>query len=216
MSPRLILASASPRRAELLRRLDVDFEIEISDVDEYCGDMTDAKQYAVQTALRKAAAVALRHMETTGYNVGVTVPDQPTGHNVGATGAIVIGADTVVVAPGGELLGKPADKPDAARMLAKLSGGWHEVHTGVALICLASGRETTGVETTRVKFRDLDQDMIQRYIDKGESSDKAGAYAAQGYGALLIERISGCFFNVMGLPLARLADMLMGYGYRLL
>ena len=190
---RLVLASASPRRAELLGRLNADFDIEVSYVDETSCDEADARRYVTDIACKKAFAVAKRRK---------------------ADDIIVIGADTIVIAPDGERLGKPADRRDAKRMLGKLSGEWHVVHTGVALVCAGQSRNDTGVETTEVKFRDLDDSMIERYLDTGEYPDKAGAYAVQGYGAVLVEGIRGCYFNVMGFPLAKLADMLGRFGYR--
>jgi septum formation protein len=130
---------------------------------------------------------------------------------------IVIGADTIVVAPDGECLGKPVDRPDARRMISILSGKWHLVHTGVAVLHSDSGcerREYLGVETTEVKFRTIDNGLAERYLDTGEYADKAGAYAVQGFGALLVERIRGCYFNVMGLPLVKLDNLLKNCGYR--
>ena len=189
---KLILASASPRRAELLRRLNADFIIKASDADETWDDSVDPRQQVMDLARRKAGIVAVGHI---------------------GDGAIIIGADTVVVAPSGECLGKPVDPEEAKRMLGALSGAWHTVYTGVALVCAGSGREMQGVEGTQVKFRVISEDLAKRYLATGEHADKAGAYAVQGYGALLVEGIRGCYFNVMGLPLARLADMLSGCGY---
>ena len=188
---RLVLASASPRRAELLRRLNADFDIEASDADETWNSKANPRQFVVELASRKAAIVAERRRN-----------------------AIVIGADTVVVAQNGECLGKPVDRRDAARMLEMLSGKWHLVHTGVSVICAGSGLELQDIETTEVKFRMIDSCMAERYLDTGEYADKAGAYAVQGYGALLVERICGCYFNVMGLPLVKLDDMLQTCGHR--
>ena len=130
--------------------------------------------------------------------------------------ALIIGADTVVLSPRGEMLCKPADEAEAYRMLRVLSGHWHEVYTGVAVTDSQKSRQITGCEVTRVKFSDLDNDLIRRYLKTGEPFDKAGAYAIQGFGALLIERIEGCYFNVVGLPLNRLSGMLSTFGFRLL
>ncbi|MCL2164393.1 MAG: Maf family protein [Oscillospiraceae bacterium] len=191
---RMILASASPRRAELLRRLNADFGIEASDADETWNTATDLKQFVMELASKKASIVAERHTDIRGM--------------------IVIGADTVVEAPNGECFGKPVDRRDAGRMLEVLSGKWHLVHTGVCVVCADSGLHLRDVETTKVKFRMIDSCMAERYLDTGEFSDKAGAYAVQGYGALLVEKICGCYFNVMGLPLVKLDDMLKACGHR--
>ena len=126
---------------------------------------------------------------------------------------LVIGADTIVWVDG-RAYGKPRDEEDAARMLRRLSGAWHEVYTGVTLI--QGGREHSAAERSRVRFRELSEEEIRRYIATGEPMDKAGAYGAQGRGALLVERIEGDFFNVMGLPLCRLGIMLKEQGVNIL
>ncbi len=126
--------------------------------------------------------------------------------------ALVLGADTTVVAPNGEVLGKPADVADAARMLRLLSGATHQVMTGVAVVSV-SGIEIAA-EVTHVSMLTLSDEEIAAYIATGEPMDKAGAYAIQGYAARWIPRIQGCYFNVVGLPLALVAGMLEGSGLR--
>lgn len=127
---------------------------------------------------------------------------------------VVVGADTVV-ALDGQLLGKPADPEQAREMLRRLSGRRHQVWTGLAVVRDADGRWVLHAERTDVTFRRLTEREIERYIRLGEGMDKAGGYAAQGAGALLVERIEGCFFNVVGLPLSRLAELLRGFGIEL-
>lgn len=130
-------------------------------------------------------------------------------------GALVIGADTLVTAEG-RLLGKPRDEQEAQEMLAFLSGRRQEVYTGVALYCAAKNRKMVDCEMTMVQFRTLTGREIEGYIRSGEPMDKAGAYGIQGLGAVLVERIEGCFFNVVGLPLTRLTLMLKGFGLEVL
>ena len=125
----------------------------------------------------------------------------------------MVAADTVVFLDG-DILEKPADEGEARAMLRRLSGDWHTVYTGVAV--LHNGRETSAFEESRVHFRPLDEEEIARYIRSGEPMDKAGAYGAQGLGALFVSRIEGDFFNVMGLPLCRLGQMLKEQGVELL
>ncbi|NLZ44618.1 MAG: septum formation protein Maf, partial [Clostridia bacterium] len=129
--------------------------------------------------------------------------------------ALVIAADTIVVAEN-RIMGKPRDKGDAREMLSFLSGRWHEVYTGIALVRAAEGKSLLDYERTRVKFHSLSREEIDRYIRSGEPMDKAGAYGIQGLGAVLVERIEGCYFNVVGLPLAKLALMLKKFGLEVL
>jgi len=190
---RLILASASPRRRELLRMLGLDFEILVSNAEESKGELPDSPgEQVMELAARKAGEIAGLH------------PD-----------ALVIAADTIVVAEK-QILGKPGDEEDARRMLSFLSGRWHEVYTGVALVKAAEKKRLVDYERTRVKFRPLSREEIDRYIRSGEPMDKAGAYGIQGLGAVLVERIEGCYFNVVGLPLAKLALMLKKFGLEVL
>lgn len=127
----------------------------------------------------------------------------------------VLGADTIVVC-NGEIFGKPADETDAGRMLENLSGREHLVITGIALIDAESGSVKKGHETTKVKFSELTTEEIQAYIKTGEPFDKAGAYAVQGRGALLVEGLDGCYSNVVGLPLRKLGQMLREFGIRVM
>ena len=187
---RLILASASPRRAALLSQIGLTFAVHPSDVPEppYTADSDKRVDEITQKlALFKARTVA-QH-----YNAGV-----------------IIGADTLVSLDG-KRLGKPTDDADALVMLSRLSGTCHEVVTGVALIDAATGEDRMWAETTQVYFRQLDSVEIAAYIETGEASDKAGAYGIQGRGAAFVHRIEGCYFNVVGLPLASLVEHLSNF-----
>ena len=189
---KLILASASPRRRELLTQVGVSFVIEVSDVEEVLDDTLSPELQVQSLALQKAQAVAVQHKD-----------------------GLVLGADTVVV-DAGSLLGKPQNTEEAAEMLRSLSGKWHQVMTAVALVDANDTKhEWTSVEITNVKFRDLTEDDIAAYVATGESMDKAGAYVIQGYGALLVERIEGCYNNVVGLPLQLVAKGLRNWGINL-
>jgi len=185
--PRLVLASASPRRSALLLQIGLTFEVRPSDIVEpphttYSND--PASEVTQKLALLKAAAVS-QHFDD----------------------ALIIGADTLVSLDG-ELLGKPTDDADAFKMLTHLSGTCHEVVTGVALVDTQTEREVVWSETTQVYFRELQSTEIDAYIESGEASDKAGAYGIQGRGAVFVRRIEGCYFNVVGLPLASLVEHL--------
>jgi septum formation protein len=182
--PKFILASASPRRAEILRTIGLDFDVIPSGVDETPREDEAPFEFVMRVARAKALHVA----ETLG-----------TG--------LVIGADTIVVVDG-HALGKPAGEEEAARMLRLLSGRWHAVMTGVALFDAATSREAVDHAKTLVRFRELAGDEIAAYVATGEPLDKAGAYAIQGRGMLLVEEIAGNYHNVVGFPpilLARLA-----------
>ena len=188
----IILASNSPRRRELLRQIGVVFTSDPADVDERILPGEGAEAYAVRVALDKARVAAGR-----------------------AGSGIVIAADTIVVL-GDTILGKPADTLDAERMLTMLSGKRHRVISGLAVVDAKTGRARTGTASTTVWFRNLIADEIRSYVSTGEPLDKAGAYGIQGKGALLIEKIEGCYFNVVGLPLSLLGKMLREYGVNLL
>lgn len=181
----LVLASQSPRRQELLWQLGLDFRVENTAVQE-CAEGGSPEHLAEENARRKADYAAKRW------------PD-----------ALVIGADTLVVV-GGLVLGKPATASEAEQMLCTLSGRQHDVITGVAL------RHGHSLEVfhvvTHVWFRSLLDYEIERYIQSGEPFDKAGAYGIQGIGGVFVERIDGCYFNVVGLPIQRLACALRGWG----
>ncbi len=188
----LILASASPRRRELLQGLCVPFHIHPSSCDETIPNGAMPHEAVEALALLKARAVA-EH-----YDSG-----------------LVIGSDTIVVCDG-EILGKPVDEQDAWRMLSLLQGRSHEVYTGIAVVDSETGAHRASYSRTVVYMRPLPDAMIERYIRTGEPNDKAGSYAIQGIGAMLIERIDGDYFTVVGLPLNRLADLLAEFGVQLL
>ena len=174
---KIILASASPRRKELLETAGAEFEIIVADVDESVPEGTKPEDAAIMTAEKKALAVAESHKDS-----------------------VVIGADTIVVA-GEKILGKPTDKADACRMLSMLSGVEHKVITGVCLAC--GDKKITFAQVSKVKFYDLTDDEINAYVETGEPMDKAGAYGIQGKGCVLVEKIEGDYFNIVGLPVAR-------------
>ena len=184
MSRQIILASASPRRRRLLKQIGFTFRVVPSYVDEDNADHHDPLANVQAIALRKARSVAAR------------------GEN-----GVVIGADTQVLVDG-EILGKPENDADATRMLTMLSGRKHQVITGVALIDTYTNSEETWCETTLVTFRKLPEDEIADYVRTGEPMGKAGAYGIQGRAAAFVERIEGCYFNVVGLPLAKLSRKL--------
>jgi septum formation protein len=190
-APAIILASNSPRRRELLRQIGLSFSIDPTDVDEKVQAGESPENYAVRVAVDKARAAAER-----------------------VRSGIIIAADTIVVLDH-SILGKPVDRRDAERMLSLLSGRMHIVITGLAIIDAADGKMATGTSLTRIWFRDLSLDEIGSYVKSGEPLDKAGAYGIQGKGALLVKRIEGCYFNVVGLPLSLLGELLRDFDIRL-
>jgi septum formation protein len=187
MKPVLILASASPRRREILRRAGIACRVRPARVDETPQPGESASRYVRRLAREKAEAVA-------------------------RPGELVLGADTVVVIGKSRLLGKPRDEREAARMLRQLSGRMHRVLTGVCLLDAAAGRSRTAVVETRVWFRPLGRAEIAAYVASGEPMDKAGAYAIQGLASKFVERIDGCYFNVMGLPVSWVYRLLKAAG----
>lgn len=189
---KLILASSSPRRAEVLRNAGIEFEVRPADIDETRrpGEVVD--DYVQRLALEKARAII--RSET------------------GAKDIIVVGADTVVVNRG-EILLKPDSQEDARRMLRQLSDGVHEVHTGLAVIRMPQKIERVIEEITSVHFAELSDAEIDAYIATGEPFDKAGAYGIQSLGGRYVTRVEGCYFNVMGMPLARLWATLKELGW---
>jgi septum formation protein len=190
---KLILASASPRRAQILRDAGMRFEIAQADVSESRKRGESARILTRRLAQAKAHAIATK--------LGNKPPE-----------AIVIGADTIVEV-NGALLGKPSSPRAARQMLTKLRGRTHRVVTSVAAIRLPDCAEEIATESTRVRFAPLSGDEIAAYVATREPLDKAGAYAVQGIGGRFIERIDGCYFNVVGLPLARLYVMLIKLGW---
>jgi len=190
---KLILASSSPRRAEILRKAGFIFDIYPANIDETRLPRESASRYVRRLALAKARAAAQHAARKR----------QP---------AIVIGADTVVLA-GGKILGKPRDHATARRMLYLLSGRTHQVLTGLAVLRIPGGKEKLVIEKTRVKFANLSKKEIDRYLMTGEPYHKAGAYAIQGIAGRYVTRVEGCYFNVVGLPLARLSALLRDLGW---
>jgi len=194
MSSTLILASASPRRRELLTQAGYRFEVEPSSVVESRRPGEDAIRFTTRLAREKAAEVFARHQPS-------TAP------------VMVLGADTVVVCDG-EVMGKPADAADATRMLLLLSGRTHQVVTGVAVVW-GSGSAEVAAEMTQVTMHTLSPQEVADYVAGGEPMDKAGAYAIQGYAGRWIPRLHGCYFNVVGLPLALVTSLLEGAELRM-
>lgn len=180
----LILASASPRRFNLLKQVGIPFRQVVSGVNEDVEAPAEPDAHVLELSRRKAQDVAR---------------DLSSG--------VILGADTVVVLDG-QILGKPVDDDEAARMLQRLSGRTHQVYTGLTLIDVAGDASFSHVERTEVTFRELSEEEIAAYVSTGEPLDKAGAYGIQGQGALLVSGINGCYFNVVGLPLAGLMDLL--------
>lgn len=180
----LVLASSSPRRAEILRATGWPFEVAAANVDESARDGEGPIEYVERLACEKAEAIA-----------------------EGRRSGLVLGADTVVVAAG-LVLGKPTDEDDARRMLRLLGGKWHDVLSGVALVRAETNEVLVAHELTRVRFAALSDAEIDWYVSTGETADKAGAYAIQGRAALFIEEIEGDYWNVVGLPI-RLVYKLM-------
>lgn len=177
----LILASGSPRRKEILTRMGLNFTVDVSEADEH---FEGAPQDAVlELSYRKAMAVAPRH------------PD-----------ALILAADTLVC--GEEVLGKPGTQARALVMLRELSGKWHSVFTGMTLLQPRSGLAIRRVCETRVHFVTMTEEEIQAYVASGEPLDKAGAYGIQGAGGMFVDRIEGCYSNVVGLPMSLLRKML--------
>ena len=186
----IILASASPRREQLLKQIGLVFRIIPGEVAEDLIEAAAPEQYVQKCALAKALAVQQQV----------------------DPGDIIIGADTVVVLDG-MIYGKPKDAADAGRMLANLAGRTHSVWSGLAVVS-AAGQLTQAVET-RVTLAQLSSQQIERYVASGEPMDKAGAYAVQGLGATFVERVDGCYYNVVGLPLQTLAQILATLGVAL-
>lgn len=181
LRPPLVLASQSPRRRELLRRLGLPCTVHPSEADEAVVPGTPPDALVRELALLKAADVARQH------------PD-----------ALTLGADTIVVLDG-DVLGKPADTDEARAMLRRLSGRTHIVYSGLALVHPPDGREVTAYEATDVTFAPLSDDEIAAYVATGAPMDKAGAYGIQDdFGALFVARVEGDYYNVVGLPLHRL------------
>jgi septum formation protein len=192
MKKPIILASASPRRFELMRQIGIDPMVITSEINENWDGKINGRELAIKLALKKAQACANKVKE-----------------------GIIISADTVVM-KGNQIFGKPKDLNQAVEMLSSLRGTSHSVITGVAVLELPGRKLALDYEETEVFFRSLTDEEIRSYINWGESLDKAGAYGIQGKGALLVEKISGDYFNVVGLPLQKLNKMLQEFDLNLL
>lgn len=188
---RVILASKSPRRREILSMLGIKFEIVTADTDE-SSDITDARLLVQELARRKGEAVRELLRQRGEWN----------------DDTLILAADTVVAA-NGKILGKPADEKDAAQMLTMLSDATHEVISGVALFL--GDRSCAAAECTTVSFGQMSEKDIKWYVQSGEPCDKAGAYAVQGLASLFIKGLSGDYFNVVGLPVYRLNQLLLDF-----
>jgi nucleoside triphosphate pyrophosphatase len=184
---KVVLASRSPRRRQILRELGVRFEVKGTGMIEKIDSKLEPGRTAVLLAISKARAIS-------------------------DDGSLIIAMDTLVVI-GRKVLGKPRNRADAIAMLANLSGKTHRVITGVAL-CYG-GKIVSGSETTQVQFRKLSRKEIEWYVDTGEPSDKAGAYAIQGFARIFVSKINGCYFNVIGFPIDRFRKLLSRLGFEL-
>lgn len=184
---KIILASSSPRRIELLKQIGINPQVIKSQIEETIREFEIPEQVAMSLAFRKAYDVALNENQ-----------------------GIFIGADTIVVFED-EILGKPKDKEDAFFMLKKLSNKEHYVITGFSILDLVNGIKIVDYEKTKVTFNELTEDRIKAYIETNEPLDKAAAYGIQGKGALLVKRLEGCYFNVVGLPLSKVEYYLRNY-----
>jgi septum formation protein len=193
MKKKIILASASPRRKDLLENIHLEFTVMTSDTDETLDEKFYSKNVIEKLALQKAEDVKNK----------VNYP------------AIIIGADTVVVVDG-LILGKPKDDQDAFRMLTLLSGKTHQVISAIAIVDTENNKTSTDSVTSDVTFRKLTDDEIYKYIETKEPADKAGAYAIQGYGAVFVSSISGCYSNIVGISLFKLAQMLKDFGIKVI
>jgi septum formation protein len=188
--PRFVLASASPRRHQLLEAGGYEFEAVSPQVEEVSHEWLTIRELTLCNATRKA------------WSVAQTLPE-----------AVVLGADTLVTIDD-DVLGKPLDLEDAARILRRLSGRSHQVWTAVCLCHLARGKSQSFCAVSRVKFRDLTDGEIKNYLAKVNPLDKAGAYAAQGHGKEIIKRINGSYSNVVGLPMETTMRLLRAFGVR--
>lgn len=188
MPPPLVLASQSPRRAELIGRLGLTFETVPADLDERYLSGETPPQHAERLSREKAQKIAVDRRD-----------------------ALVVGSDTIVVIDG-EVLGKPRDRDHAIEMLTRLSGREHEVCTGVAVA--HAGKVESALERVRVRFRTLDARACEAYVATGEPMDKAGAYGIQGFGSALVEGIEGDYFAVMGLPVVCMLELIERFGWR--
>lgn len=190
--PRLILASSSPRRKTLLEQLGLDFDIIVSEIEEKVEGYSTPEEAVKSLAYQKA------------FNVASTVDE-----------GLVLGSDTIVTI-NNKILGKPNDKEEVFAMLKLLSGKVHKVITGVCLINVSDGSYLLESDTSLIKFREIDDNEINAYINSNEPFDKAGSYAIQGLGAVFVERIEGSYTGIVGLPLFIVDKMLKYYGVSVL
>jgi len=193
----IILASTSPRRRELIATLGIPFDIVPSYADESTSEKWTPEQIVQELARRKAEAV----YHSTSFD--------------GDSAGIIVGSDTIVVRDG-IVLGKPQNKQEAASMLRSLQGRSHTVYTGIACIDSRTGETLVDYRSTIVTMKPLNEREVEAYAASGEGLDKAGAYAIQGLGATIVTSIEGCYFNVVGLPLSLLVDMLGKFGVHVL
>ena len=184
---KILLASSSPRRIQLMRSIGLDFN-QASPEAEEDNTLSDPVARVELNSLRKAESVRIHH-----------------------PGSLIIGSDTVV-SLGGEIMGKPTDEDDAERMLRDLSGKCNTVFTGISIINTESGKQMTRHASTRVWFKQLTEEKIRDYVNSGEPLDKAGSYGIQGLGGELVDRIEGSYSNVVGFPLELLTEMLSEFG----
>lgn len=180
----IILASASPRRKEILENTNIKFDIISSSIEELVLDGESPCQMVMRLAFEKGIDIASKYKSN-----------------------LVISADTIVVLDD-NVLGKPKDEEEARQMISNLSGRTHQVITGISLINLENNKKIIDYVVSNVKFKKLSKDDINDYIKTKESLDKAGAYGIQGYGAILVEEIQGDYFNIVGLPISKLSDLL--------
>lgn len=195
---RIVLASSSPRRKELVASLDLSLPVYIlsTDADETVEEHWTPQTTVEELSLRKALAAQAMLLGRK--------------DNAGASD-LIMAADTIV-ALDGDILGKPRNDDEAASMLERLSGRRHDVYTGIACIAIESGKTLVAFRRTKVRMKELGIERIRRYVATGEPHDKAGAYGIQGLGSTLVHEIEGCYFNVVGLPLSLLSDMLEEFG----
>lgn len=191
---KIVLASSSPRRSQLLTQIGLNFEVIEPDIDETDGINLEASQLVKFLAYEKAHFVAKN----------ISKNFQRDGK------CLVIGADTIVKKE--RILGKPQNSQEAFEMLKHIQGSWHKVLTGIAVIDAATMKGISDFEITDVKMKELTDSTIKAYIDTKEPLDKAGAYGIQGLGSIFVEKINGCYFNVVGLPLAKLDTLLRKFG----
>lgn len=205
---KLILASTSPRRKALLQQIGLTFEIDGSDIAEKLNPRLKPRGNAEHLSYLKAKAIAAKH-----HQLSLSGLKESRSRKNDKNTLIVIAADTIVVF-NGEILGKPADKQSASKMLRKLNGRVHTVITGFTIIDVKTGKTVTKSAETKVFFRKLSLKEIEAYVKTGEPFDKAGAYGMQQKAAIFIERIEGDPFNVIGLPLQAVAEELKRFGIK--